>query len=62
MGYRFDQGATTKDGDYNLAIQENGVAHGETLASITVSPEDSAEDAGKKLVEAAKANAHTVDD
>ena len=52
----------TKDGKYNLVIQENGVAHGETLVSITVSPEDSAEEAGTRLVEAAKANGHTVDD
>ena len=62
LGYRIDQGAVTEDGKYNLVIQENGAAHGETLALVTVSPEDSTEDVGMRLAELVKANGHTIDD
>ena len=62
LRFRVDQGATTKDGRYNLVIQENGVSHGDTLTSVTVTQEDTTETAGQKLLEAAQANGHTVDD
>src|SRR5882762_7705635 len=56
VGFRIDQGAMHGDGSYNLVIQQNGVAHGETLASTTVGPNDTGEDVAVKLSLPAETN------
>jgi hypothetical protein len=58
--FRIDQGASQRNGSYNLVIQENGVAHGETLASTTVHPDDTGDDVVTRLALSAEANGHKV--
>jgi hypothetical protein len=62
VGYRIDQGAMQQGGSYNLVVQQNGVAHGETLAWTTVNPDDTGEDVASRLSLSAEENGHKVDD
>ena len=60
VGFRIDQGAMRADGSYNLVIQQNGVPHGETLASTVVAPNDTGDDVAARLSLSAETNGHKV--
>jgi len=55
FGYRIEQGYFFKDGRFVLVTQENGRAHGPTLAATVVDPKaDQGEDVVDRLVMDAK--------
>jgi hypothetical protein len=60
VGFRIDQFAMQGDGSYKLVIQQNGVAHGETLASTIIGPNDTGNDVAARLSLSAEANGHKV--